>query len=180
VASLRQSALIRGVQVAELAAHGDSRGCFAEVFRKEWFPHRPWDAVQWSRSESQAGALRGLHYHHRQVDYWHCAAGTMRVGLADLRLTSPTRGATETIVLDQSALRAVYIPAGVAHGFYAVTAVLLFYLVDSYYDGTDELGVAWDDPDLGLDWGLAGVPIVSARDRANPRAASLAEHHLPR
>jgi len=180
MARVHESARIAGVQTVRMVSHDDARGRFAEVFRKEWFPQQDWSQVQWSRSESKAGVLRGLHYHHRQADYWHCAAGTMRVGLVDMRRQSRTRGAAEMITLDQNELRALYIPPGVAHGFYAVSEVMLFYLVDRYYDGTDELGLAWDDPDLGLDWGLRDVPVLSSRDRQNPRAAAIAAHQLPR
>jgi dTDP-4-dehydrorhamnose 3,5-epimerase len=124
--------------------------------------------------------LRGLHYHHRQVDYWHCAAGCLRVGLVDLRPASPTRGRAQVVELGQERLSAVFIPVGVAHGFYAVTDAMLFYLVDNYYDGTDELGVAWDDPALGLDWGLEGAPVLSERDRRNLRLAEIPADRLPR
>lgn len=180
MARARELPGISGVQVVELVGHGDDRGRFAEVFRMEWFPQRAWDRVQWSRSESQAGVLRGLHYHHRQVDYWHCAAGRMRVGLADLRLSSPTRGQASTLELSGDALSGLYIPAGVAHGFYALSPVVLFYLVDNYYDGTDELGVLWSDPQIGLDWGLQGPPIVSQRDGASPPLSAIRPGALPR
>jgi dTDP-4-dehydrorhamnose 3,5-epimerase len=61
----------------------------------------------------------------------------------------------------------VYIPPGVAHGFASLTDLTLTYLVDGYYDPSDELGVAWDDPDIGADWGVTD-PILSARDAALP------------
>lgn len=179
MASIRESEHIQGVQIARLEVHGDPRGRFAEVFRKDWFPQRSWERVQWSRSESQAGTLRGLHYHHHQVDYWHCAAGRMQVGLVDLRQSSPTRGAAEILHLDQQSLSAVFIPVGVAHGFYAVTDLMLLYLVDNYYDGTDEWGVAWNDPALGLAWEIQEGPILSERDRQNPCAAEIAAARLP-
>ena len=64
---------------------------------------------------------------------------------------------------------AIFIPPGVAHGFAALTDMTITYLVDSYYNPTDELGVAWDDPDVGGDWGLA-EPILSDRDQQEPAA----------
>ncbi len=179
MARIRDSDHIEGVRIVDPEAHADARGRFAEIFRKEWFPQRAWTEVQWSRSESRAGTLRGLHYHHRQVDYWHCAGGQMRVGLVDLRRNSPTRGVAEIVCLDQDTLGAVLIPAGVAHGFYAVTDTTLFYLVDNYYDGTDELGVAWNDPALGLDWGVCDQPLLSERDRRNPLIADIPPAQLP-
>ena len=175
---LRPSTAIEGVYVAELQSHGDERGRFTEVYRKEWFPQHSY-ALQWNRSDSQQGVLRGLHYHHRQVDYWHCCMGALRVGLLDLRRNSPTCGQGQVIGLGQALLQGVFIPAGVAHGFYAVTDAMLFYLVDSYYDGTDEWGVAWDDPDGGLDWGIEEGPILSPRDRANPRLRDIPAEELP-
>ena len=180
MAEVRKSELIDGVLLVELVSHGDDRGRFTEVFRKEWFPQRSWERLQWSRSESQAGVLRGLHYHHQQVDYWHCAAGRMRAGLVDLRLDSPTRGNAQVVDLDQQSLSALFIPVGVAHGFYTVTDAMLFYLVDNYYDGADELGVAWNDPALGIDWGLDGEPILSGRDEQNPPLSEIPAAALPR
>jgi dTDP-4-dehydrorhamnose 3,5-epimerase len=67
----------------------------------------------------------------------------------------------------------VWIPPGVAHGFGSVTDVTMTYLVDQYYNPADELGVAWDDPAIAGDWGVAPSPIVSARDQANPSRAEL-------
>jgi dTDP-4-dehydrorhamnose 3,5-epimerase len=66
----------------------------------------------------------------------------------------------------------VYIPEGVAHGFYAHDDVVMTYLVTNEYDGSDELGVAWDDPDLGIAWPTT-TPILSARDRKNPRLSEI-------
>ncbi len=177
--AVRESETIEGVYTVDLVSHGDERGRFTEVFRKEWFPQRSWDDLQWSRSESRAGTLRGLHFHHRQIDYWHCAMGTLRVGLLDLRRSSPTRGRGQVIELNQEDLGAIFIPIGVAHGFYAVTDAMLFYLVDNYYDGGDEFGVAWNDEDAALDWGVEGEVVLSDRDRQNPRMRDIAPGELP-
>ena len=76
--------------------------------------------------------------------------GRIRVGLVDLRRDSPTYGQSEVVELDADEPRGVFIPCGVAHGFYALTDATLTYIVDNYYDNSDELGVAWDDPDLSL------------------------------
>jgi dTDP-4-dehydrorhamnose 3,5-epimerase len=67
----------------------------------------------------------------------------------------------------------------VAHGFAALTDLLLWYLVDSYYNAADELGLAWDDPTVGADWGLTD-PVLSARDQANPRRDDIPEALRPR
>ena len=93
--------------------------------------------------------------------------GTARVVLHDLRQGSTTDGGTETIELSESEDAGLFIPPGVAHGFASLTDVLLWYLVDSYYNPADELGLAWDDPAVGVDWGV-NDPVLSDRDRSNP------------
>jgi dTDP-4-dehydrorhamnose 3,5-epimerase len=158
--------------------HGDPRGRFVETYRRQWLPLGR-EMVQGNRSEKAAGAVVGLHYHLHQADYWYVLRGTARVVLHDLRQGSATDGATEVLDLTGDEDRGLFIPPGVAHGFAALTDVLLWYLVDGYYNPADELGLAWDDPDLGVDWGI-GDPIVSERDRANPRRADLAPGLVPR
>ena len=87
---ITESDRIAGVKFAQLQVFGDERGRFMETFRKDWFPERTWELFQSNRSDSKAGVLRGLHYHFRQVDYWHVPIGRIRVGLADLRASSLT------------------------------------------------------------------------------------------
>jgi dTDP-4-dehydrorhamnose 3,5-epimerase len=172
------STVIEGVKFAHLTAFGDERGRFMETFRKDWFPERTWEIFQTNRSDSKAGVLRGLHYHFRQVDYWCCVAGILRVGMADLRRSSPTWRASQVIEIGDGNLTGVFIPPGVAHGFYAVTDVTLTYIVDNYYDGGDELGVLWNDPALAVAWGVES-PILSARDQKNPLLQDISEHLRP-
>jgi dTDP-4-dehydrorhamnose 3,5-epimerase len=175
-----ESPHIAGVKVVHLCAFGDERGSFTETFRKAWFPERRWEAVQMNCSRSRAGVLRGLHYHHHQVDYWYAVQGSIRAGLVDLRRGSPTRGATQMVEMGDDNPLGLFIPIGVAHGFLALSDVVLTYLVDNYYDAHDEFGVAWDDPALGLDWGLSvQVPVVSRRDGVNPQLAELDAARLP-
>lgn len=174
-----ESKRIPGVLTTELQSFGDDRGRFTETFRTEWFPQRAWGRVQTNRSDSRAGVLRGLHYHFNQVDYWCLLSGRIRVGLADLRPASPAYRLTETIDLDAADNRGVFIPVGVAHGFLALTEVTLFYIVDNYYDGSDEYGLAWDDPDIVVPWGTEIAPIVSGRDAANPRFRDIPANRLP-
>lgn len=167
---------ITGLLVATPDVHGDDRGDFVETYRRSWFPDGR-EMVQGNRADRVAGCVVGLHYHRRQADYWYVPAGTARVVLHDLRAASPTDGVTLTLDLGARAdgshdHRGIYIPPGVAHGFAALTDMTITYLVDGYYDPEDELGVAWDDPDVGADWGLA-QPILSGRDQANPRRADL-------
>lgn len=177
-AILKPSQRILGVKFAHLRVFEDERGRFMETFRKEWFPERTWERVQTNRSDSKAGVLRGLHYHFHQVDYWTCPFGRVRVALADLRPDSPTFRQVETVDLGPDEPIGIFIPVGVAHGFLALTDATLLYLVDNYYDGGDEHGVAWDDPELAIPWGVER-PILSARDRANPCLADLVPADLP-
>jgi dTDP-4-dehydrorhamnose 3,5-epimerase len=171
VPDILPSDTIKDVTVVEPAAHGDERGRFVETYRRSWFGLGR-EMVQGNRSEKQAGAVVGLHYHLHQADYWYVLRGRARVVLHDLRVGSPTDGATLELDLDGEVDRGVFIPPGVAHGFASLTDMLMWYLVDGYYNPADELGVAWDDPDIGAAWGVVD-PVLSARDRANPRRLDL-------
>jgi dTDP-4-dehydrorhamnose 3,5-epimerase len=163
---------IEDVVVRALTRHGDSRGGFTETYRTEWFDGPP--MVQGNRSDSAAGTIRGLHFHRKQADYWLCLRGTLLVCLHDTRPDSSTSGVTQGIVLTSDTNTGIYIPPGVAHGFAALEDATLTYLVDNYYDGADEFGVSWDDPEVGMDWGIVD-PILSARDADCPTIAELRE-----
>lgn len=177
--SITESKLISGVYIVELQPFADERGRFMETFRKEWFPQRSWDCIQSNRSDSHAGVLRGLHYHHHQVDYWYTVRGALRAAIVDLRPSSPSYLASQTVEMGDDNEIGLFIPSGVAHGFVALTDVTLTYVVDSYYDGgRDEYGVAWNDPDLGLDWGVTPAAI-SERDAGNPRLRAIPPELLP-
>jgi dTDP-4-dehydrorhamnose 3,5-epimerase len=168
---------IDGVVVVEPDVHSDPRGRFVETYRREWFANGA-EMVQANRSEKLAGSLAGLHYHRFQTDYFYALRGRARFGLCDLRRGSSTEGATLVIELTGDEDGGLLVPPGVAHGFLAVTDVLVTYLVDHYYDSEDELGVAWDDPEIGIEWGIAD-PVLSARDGANPRRAAIPTELLP-
>jgi dTDP-4-dehydrorhamnose 3,5-epimerase len=169
---------IDGVLLVRLQVHGDERGRFIETFRQEWLPDAP-PMVQGNRSDSQAGALRGLHYHLHQADYWYVPKGTLLVALYDLREASATRGTSLGFEIGDDNQVGVYIPPGVAHGFQAVTDVTLTYLVDNYYDPDDENGLAWDDPNVKIDWPHP-EPILSDRDKVNPTLDQIPPERLPR
>jgi dTDP-4-dehydrorhamnose 3,5-epimerase len=185
MASVNESDRIAGVYVVEPKVFGDERGCFVETYRREWVPGGR-EMIQGNRADRQAGTVVGLHYHLHQADYWYVPFGLARVVLHDLRDGSPTDGATELIDLGSEPgtpgaehdHRGVFIPPGVAHGFAARSALTITYLVDGYYNPADELGVAWDDPEIGADWGVA-EPILSERDRTNPRRADLPAGRRP-
>ena len=175
--TVSESDKIAGVWIVEPSIHGDQRGLFIETYRREWFPNGR-EMVQGNRANRQAGALVGLHYHLHQADYWYVPFGRVLAGLHDLRQSSRTRGKSLAVELDGEAHRGLYIPRGVAHGFYAITDATITYLVDNYYNPADELGVAWDDPTLDIPW-PGDAPILSDRDRANPRIADIPADLVP-
>jgi dTDP-4-dehydrorhamnose 3,5-epimerase len=156
---------IVGVALARLEIHTDDRGALFEAFRASALRGRP--TVQANVTSSRPGVLRGLHFHRYQSDYWVPLDGRALVGLYDLRAGSPTRGRGATISLDAGDPHALYIPAGVAHGFAARTHCRMLYLVDAEFTGDDEFGVAWDDPAIDIEWGIDD-PLLSERDRSNP------------
>lgn len=155
---------IPGVFLGSPQVREDSRGFFLEIFREDLLSDR---FVQANHSFSRAGVLRGLHYHRHQADAWYVIEGEAQAALADLRAPAETpRVATVDLVAKLP--QVLYIPAGVAHGFLAVTDVNLIYWVTNYYDATDEHGVAWDDSTLAVPWRIKD-PVLSDRDRNNPR-----------
>ena len=166
-------AAIHGVMTVPLQPFGDERGRFMETFRKEWFPGVNWERLQSNRSDSSAGVLRGLHYHFKQIDYWLALRGRIRVGLVDLRRSSPTYLNAASLDMGEDNPFGLFIPEGVAHGFAALTDCTLMYIVNNYYDGgADEFGIAWNDPAANIDWGIA-KPALSQRDQANPLIADI-------
>jgi dTDP-4-dehydrorhamnose 3,5-epimerase len=176
MAQLTHSEVIDGVVLVEPTVHRDERGIFVETYRREWFPNGR-EMIQANRGDRQAGSVVGLHYHLHQADYWYVPYGRARVVLHDLREGSPTDGATLELDLGENEdgshdHRGVFIPPGLAHGFAALTDMTITYLVDGYYNPADELGVAWDDPQIGADWGVTD-PVLSARDQANPAREDL-------
>ena len=182
MATVNESDVIAGVYIVHPAVHGDERGVFVETFRREWIP-KSREMIQANRADRQQGAIVGLHYHLHQADYWYVPFGRARVVLHDLRAGSPTEG--KTACFDLGAREdgthdhtGVFIPPGVAHGFGSLTDMTITYLVDGYYNAADELGVAWDDTEIGADWGLVS-PILSERDRGNPRRTDIPERVRP-
>jgi dTDP-4-dehydrorhamnose 3,5-epimerase len=172
------SSLIKGVYTVPLKVFGDTRGYFFETFRRSWIPEAR-EMIQGNCSFSSAGVLRGLHYHLKQADLWNVPVGLVRAVLYDFRAASPTRGAAEIIEMGESNRVALYIPKGVAHGFLAVRDSYMTYLVDEFYDNSDELGILWSDPALKVDWSLSGAPSLSDRDQQNPRIADIPVERRP-
>lgn len=177
MATVVESDSIAGVFLVEPAVHADDRGRFVESYRRSWFPTGR-EMVQGNRSDKHAGSLVGLHYHLHQADYWYFTRGMARVILHDLRAGSTTEGNTLALDIGEAVERGVFIPPGVAHGFAALTDLTITYLVDQYHNAEDELGVAWDDPEIRAGWGLVD-PILSKRDQSNPRRAEIPPGRRP-
>jgi len=172
----RPASSLPGVEYGAIARHADERGAFRELWRAGDFPGARF--VQANLSSSAAGVLRGLHLHRRQDDLWVVADGRALVVLVDVRPLLDGSGAAGVETRDLGADEWVFIPTGVAHGFLAVEPLQLIYLVTNEYDGSDELGFAWDDPAVGIAWPALpgtpdGRPILSGRDSANPTLAEL-------
>ena len=185
----RVSAL-RGVHLGAVTRHADERGSFRELWRASSFPSMtsaetgaPVGSeprfVQANLSTSAAGVLRGLHYHRLQLDYWVVVAGRALVAAVDVRPLIDGTGDRPLVETHELAADEwVVLPAGVAHGFLAIEPLELLYLVTNEFDGSDELGFAWDDPAVGVPWPSVegtpdGRPILSERDRSNPPLAEL-------
>jgi dTDP-4-dehydrorhamnose 3,5-epimerase len=165
-----------GVTYGAIARHADDRGSFRELWRAGEFPDKRF--VQANLSSSAAGVLRGLHLHRRQDDLWIVADGRALVALVDVRPLLDMSGSAVVETRELGPDEWVSIPTGVAHGFLAVEPLQLIYFVTNEYDGSDELGFAWDDPAVGIAWPVLrattdGRPILSARDEANPPLAEL-------
>jgi dTDP-4-dehydrorhamnose 3,5-epimerase len=174
---------LHGLVAIEPQAHADSRGFFVETYRREWHeaigmaPEE--EFVQDNHSRSTRGVVRGMHF---QVGAGvaklvRCARGRILDVAVDLRRGSPTYGEWEGVALDSDGLHELYVPVGFAHGFCVLSDVAdVIYKQTRYYDGAVERGIAWDDPDVAIDWGLAREElVVSERDAAAPRLSEIAD-----
>ncbi|OYU47341.1 MAG: hypothetical protein CFE31_16300 [Rhizobiales bacterium PAR1] len=152
---------IAGVVVRELAPHADERGRFTEIYREAWNTCPP--NLQWNCVCSNARVLRGVHVHAVHHDYLFVAAGTLVLGLHDIRPESATRASSEMIVIEAEKPLGIAIPPGVCHGFYFPIPSVHVYAVSEYWNAKDELGCRFDSPELGLDW-PDREPLLSERD----------------
>ena len=178
LAEVFESSELQGVWLIQVKPVEDSRGRFMETYRSSWLPFAK-PMVQANRSNSVPRVLRGLHYHRRQADLWFVGDGRVTAVLVDTRVGSPSEGKHTSLQLGGGEDLALYIPEGIAHGFYAHDDVTMTYLVSNEYDGSDELGIAWNDPDLGIVW-PDPEPILSDRDKENPRLADIpADRRVP-
>jgi dTDP-4-dehydrorhamnose 3,5-epimerase len=157
----------------------DERGFFAETFRSSTWAEAGVDVefVQDNHSRSRRGTLRGMHFQTTpgQAKLVRSARGRILDVVADLRRGSPTFGEWEGFELDDEAMRQVYVPVGFAHGFCVLSDVAdVVYKCSSYFEAATEAGIAYDDPDVGIEWPDIEL-IVSERDRTAPRLAEIAD-----
>ena len=168
-----------GLVLIEPEVFGDARGFMVETYRRDAWAELGVDAdfIQQNHSRSGAGTLRGIHFQTDpgQAKLVRCSRGKVFDVAVDLRRGSPTFGRWEGHVLDDEAHRQLFVPVGFGHGFAALSEVAdVAYQLSSLYDPATEAGIAWDDPDVGVEWPLR-EPLLSDRDRAAPRLAEVAD-----
>lgn len=166
---------IEGLLVIEPDVFGDSRGYFFESYNKEALADvlPETEFVQDNESRSVRGVVRGLHYQkgeHAQAKLVRVVSGRVLDVAVDIRQGSPTFGKYAAVELSGENHRQVFIPKGFAHGFSVLSEdAVLLYKCDSVYCPDSQGGIAWDDPDLGIDWRIPhDEAILSDKDRCNP------------
>jgi dTDP-4-dehydrorhamnose 3,5-epimerase len=172
------------VLLIEPQRFGDARGYFLETWREERYREvgiaLPF--VQDNLSRSSRGILRGLHLQNpnAQGKLVYVLVGEVFDVAVDVRVGSPNFGKWTGTTLSADDHRQLWIPPGFAHGFLVVSDVALFaYKCTTAYSARDELGVAWNDPAIGIPW-PSGEPQLSAKDAALPRLADIDKSRLPR
>lgn len=169
---------IPGALVVEPDVFRDPRGFFLETFHRRKFREAglPGEFVQDNHSFSSVrGVLRGMHaqLYHPQGKLVRAVLGQVFDVAVDLRPDSPTFGRWVSEVLSGDDFRHLYVPPGCAHGFFVLSDTAhVEYKCTDLYDRSDEIGLAWDDPEVGIRW-PPGAPLLNDRDRAWPRLAEL-------
>ena len=166
-----------GVALIEPVVHGDERGFMLESYSREAWAELGVDVefVQHNHSRSSKGTLRGIHFQTEpgQAKLVRCARGEILDVAVDLRHSSPTYGQWEAHVLDDVKHRQLFVPVGFGHGFAVLSEVAdVAYQVSSYYDPATESGIAWDDPEVAVDWRVP-EPLLSERDKKAPQLADV-------
>lgn len=166
---------IPDVLLVDPLVHGDARGFFFESFNRQVFRELTGldaEFVQDNHSRSAFGVLRGLHYQvrHPQGKLVRVVRGAVYDVAVDLRRSSPTFGRWVGAELTEENFRQMWVPPGFAQGFLVLSEMADFvYKTDDYYYPAHDRCVAWNDPDLAIDWPLdrlPGAPRLSARDAA--------------
>jgi dTDP-4-dehydrorhamnose 3,5-epimerase len=177
---------IPSVLLIEPKRFGDARGFFSETFREDALSKAGFDArfVQDNHSLSaQVGTLRGLHYQkppHAQDKLVRVVRGAILDVAVDIRAGSPNFGMAVIEEISAANGRHILVPKGFAHGFLTLEPdTEVIYKVTDYYSPECDTGLAWDDPDLGIDWKLSVEPLLSDKDRTQPSFASLPANLFP-
>jgi dTDP-4-dehydrorhamnose 3,5-epimerase len=173
---------ISGPVLIQPSVFGDERGFFVETYRRRWHAEVGIPAadefIQDNHSRSTRGVVRGMHFHVGAgvAKLVRCARGRILDVVVDLRRGSPSYGEWEGFELDDESMRILYVPVGFAHGFCVLSEVAdVIYKQTAYYDPQVERGIAWNDPDIAIDWPLPLAElIVSERDSAAPRLSEIA------
>jgi dTDP-4-dehydrorhamnose 3,5-epimerase len=164
------STSLPGVFILEPRVFGDERGFFLESYNERALAELGIEErfVQDNHSSSQRNVLRGLHYQVKQVQgkLVRAVVGEILDVVVDLRRSSPTFQGWQAVRLSGENKRMLWVPTGFAHGFRVTTDhAQVLYKATDYYDPEHERTLAWNDPDLKIDWELDGEPIVSAKDQ---------------
>ncbi len=171
---------IEGVVIIEPKLFGDDRGYFFESFNQKEFEREvaPIEFVQDNESKSRYGVVRGLHFQkgeHAQSKLVRVVKGAVLDVAVDIRPSSPTYGMHVAVELTEENHRQFFLPRGMAHGFSVLSEEAIFqYKCDNFYCRESEGAIAWDDPDLGIDWRIpADKVILSEKDSHHPRLKDL-------
>tara|TARA_B110000211_G_scaffold23055_1_gene23770 strand:+ start:124 stop:726 length:603 start_codon:yes stop_codon:yes gene_type:complete len=176
-----------GVIVIEPKAYVDKRGFFLETFREDVLLQAGINAhfVQDNHTRSSQGVLRGLHYQMTQTQgkLVRVAAGSVFDVVVDVRSSSPTFGQWYGTELNEDNIKMIYVPPGFAHGFVVLSETADFiYKCTDYYHPESEQGIAWDDPDLNIDWSIAEIAekiSLSDKDNQNVKLKDQPAEKLP-
>lgn len=149
---------------------GDERGFFLESYNRKSMSALgiDFEFVQDNHSRSAKGVLRGLHYQIKQPQgkLVRVVAGEIYDVAVDMRRASPTFGKWAGMILSAENKRMAWVPPGFAHGFYVISdSAEVLYKATDYYAPEHERSLLWDDPAIGIDWPLAGEPLLSDKDR---------------
>ena len=167
---------IPGLMILEPKVFGDARGYFFEAYNRRVFEEGVGavvDFVQDNESRSSYGVVRGLHFQKgewAQAKLVRAVEGSVLDVAVDIRPGSPTYGQHASVLLSADNHRMLFIPRGFAHGFSVLSETAVFqYKCDNYYHPEADAGIAWDDPDLAIDWQIpAGQILLSEKDRHHP------------
>ena len=175
---------IAGVLIIKPDIYEDERGFFTETYSKKKYEDLGLkeNFVQDNYSYSTKGTLRGLHYQLKnpQAKLVRVLQGEVFDVAADIRQGSPTFGHYFSINLNDSNLYQLYIPEGIAHGFYVLSDSVRFeYKCSEYYYSEDQQGVSWNDETLDIDWPLVDEPLVSLQDSSFLKLQEKGNSDLP-